>query len=177
MSKKGKGKSLSQQLQQIVDDYMKEFQVDEIDLDSVADWAVETGRYQRKTITIAKQCKRELARVMRSEHLVDPQGREPRKWHSVRVGSGPEQLILWAKFTKAKPNHMRISLQQRRQGIFGRVKQHKVDLDSYNDNNSFKAKLPLFDYDFNKDLEEGQYPTDYPDDPNNPNNGNGKDDE
>ena len=172
---KSKKKSLSAQLQAIVDDYMREFKVDEVDLDSVADWAVETGRYQRKTITIAKQCKRELARVMRSEHLVDPQGREPRKWHSVRVGTGPEQLILWAKFTKAKPPHMRISLQQRRMGILGRVRQHKTDLDSYNDNNSFKATLPLFDYDFNKDLEEGQYPTDYPDsDPNN-GNGDGKD--
>jgi len=67
------------------------------------------------------------------------------------------------EFGKAKPNHMRISLQQRRQGIYGRVRQHKTDLDSYNDNNSFKVTLPLFDYDFNKDLEEATLPTEYPD--------------
>jgi hypothetical protein len=156
-------KSLNQQLQKIVDDYTEEFEVDEIDLDEVAEWAVKTGRYQRKTITIAKQCKRELARVLRTEHFHDPQGREPRKWHPVRIKSGDEQLVLWMEFAKAKPNHMRISLQQRRQGIYGRVRQHKTDLDSYNDNNSFKVTLPLFDYDFNKDLEEGSLPTEYPD--------------
>lgn len=162
-------KSLTQQLQDIVDDYCKEFGVDEVDLDAVAEWAVKTGRYQRKTITIAKQCKRELARALRTEHFHDPQGREPRKWHPVRVTSGDEQMVLWAEFGKAKPNHMRISLQQRRQGIYGRVRQHKIDLDSYNDNNSFKVTLPLFDYDFNKDLEEAALPTEYRDDPDSDN--------
>lgn len=157
-------KSLNQQLQDIVDDYTEEFQVEEIDLDAVSEWAVETKRYQRKIISLAKQCKRELARALRSEHFHDPQGREPRKWHPVRISSGPEQMVLWVEFTKAKPNHMRISLQQRRQGILGRVRQHKTDLDSYNDNNSFKVTLPLFDYDFNKDIEEGALPTEYPED-------------
>jgi hypothetical protein len=59
---------------------------------------------------------------------------------------------------------MRISFQQRRQGILADCRQHKTDVESYNDNNRFKASL-LFDYDFNADLQELELPTKYPDGP------------
>ena len=107
--------SVTHDMQEIADDYQREFEVDVLDLDAVSVWAVKTKRYQRRPMTLEQQCKRDLARALRTQHLRDAQGREPRRWHAVHVTSGSEQLVLWAEFTKAKPNHMRISLQQRRQ--------------------------------------------------------------
>lgn len=154
--------TLRRQLQSIVHDYMEEFGVDEVDLDVVAQWALDTGRYQRKPLDMLKQCKRELSRALRSEHHVDPQGREVRTMHPVRVKDGPEQLVIWADIRNAKPSHMRVSLQQRRQAILRDCYRHSVDTESYNDNNTFKVTLPLFSYDFNTDLDELKLPTDYP---------------
>lgn len=57
---------------------------------------------------------------------------------------------------------MRISLQQRRQYLFSGCKQHKLDFDSYNENNKFGAALPPVSYNFDADLEDLQYPTEYP---------------
>lgn len=159
--------SYSRQLERIVEDYIKEFDVDEVDLDEVSIWAVKTGRYQRKPLTLAQQCRREIARSLRVQHSRDPQGREPRKWHAVIVDR-PEQKAIWAEFKIAKPDHMRISLQQRRQKFAGGIKQHKTDAESYNDNNIYGAKITLFDYDFNKDLEEGDLPGEYKDDDDEP---------
>ena len=59
---------------------------------------------------------------------------------------------------------MRISLQQRRQAALADVRQLKLDFDSYNDNNTFGATLPALDFNFNKDIEEMELPTSYPND-------------
>jgi hypothetical protein len=144
---------------------MKENNVDTVELEQVAEWAVETGRYQRQPLNIVNQCKRELSQALRVEYMKDPQGRDVRRMHPVRIkDEGGEQMVLWADIEYAKPNHMRISFQQRRQGILADCRQHKTDVESYNDNNRFKASL-LFDYDFNADLQELELPTKYPDGP------------
>jgi hypothetical protein len=70
--------------------------------------------------------------------------------------------LEWATGAEADPGHMRLALQQHRQYILGNCRQHKLNFDSYNDNNKFGARLPLFDYNFNKDLEEEAFPTEYP---------------
>ncbi len=83
--------------------------------------------------------------------------------HPVRIKDGPRQMVFWADFRTAKPGHMRLSFQQRRQGILADCRAHKKDIESYNDNNAFNVKLPLFSYDFNPDLREMELPTEYPD--------------
>lgn len=40
--------------------------------------------------------------------------------------------------------------------------QLELDLRSYNDNNLHSAVLPKLDYNFNLDIEEGDFPTSYP---------------
>ncbi len=145
--------------QQIVHDYMQEHNVTEVNLEDVAAWAVRTGRYQRRQPSLEKLCQRELSQALRAETYIDPQGREVRVMHPVRY----EQGVLWATIQDAPPNHMRISLQQRRQAILADCRRHKIDWESYNANNKFSAQLPLLDYNFNPDLEELDYPTVYPD--------------
>lgn len=161
-------KTIGMQLQDIVHEYMIEHGLEEVDLDAAARWAVETGKYQRKTISLEQQCRREMARALRSERHIDPQGREVRTMHPVRVpeikGVKGEQFVLWADIRNATPKHMRLSFSQNRRRILADVKRHKNDVDSYNDNNKHNAVLPLFDYNFNLDLEEGDLPTEYNED-------------
>jgi hypothetical protein len=143
---------------------MHAFSVDEVDLDEVADWAVRTGRYQRPPLSVVQQCKRELARTCREEYHTDPQKREVRSLHPIRIKEADKQMVIWADIRTARPNHMRISLQQRRRGIAADVRQHWTDWGAYNDNNVHGATLPLFDYNFNPDLEESQFSGEWPED-------------
>jgi hypothetical protein len=146
--------------QQIVHEYREEHDnVDVVNLEQVAEWAVRTGRWHRKQPTPEKLCQRELSQALRAETYIDPQGREVRVMHPARN----EQGVLWADIHTATPEHMRISLQQRRQAILADCRRHKIDFDSYNQNNTIGAQLPLFDYNFNLDLGELEFPTDYPD--------------
>lgn len=156
-------KSFQKRMQSFVHEYMQEHGVTTVELEEVAEWAVKTGRYQRQPLSIVKQCKRELSQALRVEYFTDPQGREVRKMHPVRIKDADgEQMVLWADIEGASPNHMRVSFQQRRQGILSDCGQHKTDVASYNDNNRFKASL-MFDYDFSADLQELELPTKYPD--------------
>src|SRR5436309_2942713 len=83
-------------LRGIVHDYMHAFSVHDFDLDEVSDWAVRTGRYQRPPLSMVQQCKRELARTCREEYYTDPQHREVRSLHPVRIKDGDKQMIIWA---------------------------------------------------------------------------------
>jgi hypothetical protein len=158
------GKTIRKQLQAMVHDYMEAMGVSEVDLDEVAAWAVSTGRYQRPPVSIIKQCREQLSEACRSEHFTDPQGRDVRQMHPVKVYDGSKQMVFWADFRTARPSHMRLSFQQRRQAILADCNAHKVDVDSYNDNNAFQVKLPGFSYNFDPDMAEQNLPTEYIDD-------------
>ncbi len=149
-------RSLGVQLLDIVEEYMQEHGVTEIDLDAVSKWACETGRYQRHTINIEKQCKNEMARALRQTRHVDPQNREVRTKHAVTIKYKDEQMVLWIDIRTAKPNTMRRSFTQNRERIVNDVRRHSTDVDSYNDNNLYGASIPLYDYDFNIDLVESK---------------------
>src|SRR5258708_2748098 len=64
--------------------------------------------------------RRELARAMRNDYIEDPQGREVRKYHPVLHYEGEHKISIWAEITTAQPEHMQVSLQQRRQAILER---------------------------------------------------------
>lgn len=104
-------------------------------------------------------CKRELSRAIRNHYYTDPQGREVRLMHPVREA----QMSFWVDIRTARPQAMRLSLQNRRRGILCDCHQHDTDLRSFNDNNLYGEQLPLGDYNFNSDLEEMRRPTNYPD--------------
>ena len=158
-------KSFSQRMQDLAQEYMKLHNVDTIELEEVANWACSTGRYQRRPISMERQCKQELADALRVQHYTDPQGREVRRMHPVRIKDAGLQMVIWADIITAKPSHMRLSLQQSRSGIAADCLAHSSIVDSFNENNRHGETLDLFDYDFNKDVEERKLPTDYPDEP------------
>jgi hypothetical protein len=141
-------------LQELAHKYMKEHRVDKIDLEDVARWAVKKHLYAPKPISVVQQCKREMAKALAIEYHTDPQGREVRSMIAFPVSSNAGQLQWeWAPLYLSTPEQFRLGMQTRRNGIRADCRQHKRDHDSYNDNNEHNAHVPLFDYDFNKDLE------------------------
>lgn len=144
--------------QDIINDYLQETGKVEIDLAEVAEWAINQGLWEKPFLSNAKrQCARALAKAARDEYYTDPQGRRVRTKHAARH----EQGWLWADIKSAPPSHMRLSLQQRRQGVLGDCKQLKTDLDSYNDNNLHGAQIQM-SFDFREDLQELSMPDKYP---------------
>jgi hypothetical protein len=138
-----------------------------IDPSDVANWAYNTGKWNPVPIDPRQTLRRQLSQALRQQYYVDPQGREVRENHHIVIGDRDHRSDLWINHRTAKPEQMHLSLQQRRGGILADCKQHKTDADSYNDNNTYGATLPLFDYNFNPDLEEASQPTKYPDEPPN----------
>lgn len=150
--------SRDKKLQRLAQEYWNTHGDKEQDLDEAARWILGTGRYQCEPITPHQQVKQELARALRNAKFTDEEGNEIRRAHPIRL----KQQVLWSFIEDAPPEHMRLSLQQRRQGILANCHQHSLDTNWYNRHNKFGAQLQLFDYDFNKDLEEQNMPTYYP---------------
>jgi hypothetical protein len=151
-------KTYKEYCQDIINSYLTETKKVEIDMNEVADWAIKEGLWDKPFRNNArKECARSLAQAARDEYYTDPQGRRVRTKHAARN----EQGWLWADIKSAPANHMRLSLQQRRQSIVGDCKQLKTDLDSYNDNNIHGAQI-LMDFNINEDLHELSMPTEYP---------------
>jgi len=134
----------------------------------IASWAISEGLWKRPPMSPEEILRRDLCRALRNDYSVDPQGREVRRFHSVtstiKTSEGERRSSTWYVTEAAPPGHMRISLQQRRQAALADVRQLKLDFDSYNDNNAFGATLPALDFNFNKDIEELEFSTNYPND-------------
>lgn len=117
----------------------------------MAQWAISTGHWVPQPSAIVAQCADQIAKALRDEHYTDPQGRRVRLNHAAQhVG---EQHVLWDDIRTAKPEHMQLSLQQRRQQVLGDCKQLKNDVDSYNENRRPEVMVQIV-FDFTLDLEE-----------------------
>lgn len=121
----------------------------------IATWAIRNGLWEPHPASLVGQCASELSKAMREEYTVDPQGRTVRAKHAAMIKRDGEQLtFVWADIRTASRDHMMISLQQRRQKVFGECRQLKIDVDSYNQN-AGKGLPPIqMVFDFRQDLEE-----------------------
>lgn len=158
-------KSYAEQLQDIIEQYRRAHpDVVQLRMREVASWAMANGLMHPSRRDAISLCAHDLARAASQEYYTDAQGRRVRKKHAVRQlieeEGKPKQLVLWADITNAPPEHMHMSLQQRRTGIVGDCKQLKTDLDSYNDNNVHGAEIQM-SFDFSEDLQELDMPTEY----------------
>jgi hypothetical protein len=156
-------------MQYLLDEYQRTHPAtDSIDPSEVADWAYREGKWKPSPVDPRQILRRQLSQALRQETYIDPQGREVRKNHHIAIGDADNRIDIWINHRTGKPEQMHLSLQQRRSGILADCKHHKLDADSYNDNNVHAVKLPEYDYNFNPDLEELALPTKYSNDP--PNN-------
>ncbi|HEY2094122.1 MAG TPA: hypothetical protein VGJ81_19805 [Thermoanaerobaculia bacterium] len=135
--------------------------------DLIAEWAYNKGLWKRPPVDPVVALSRDIARYLRNIYVTDPQGREVRKNHAVMIEvqtpSGPKRRSIWKELFHADAEHMKVSFQLRRRAAEQDVKQLHLDWSSYQDNNVFGAKLDQMDFDFNKDIEESNLPTTYPD--------------
>ncbi len=148
-------------LQEICRDYMKVHGVDSVDPDEVAMWAISTGRWEERPYSAVKRCRRELVDAMRLEHFEDPQGRDVRRMHPVRVLRGENYTFDWCDIYKMSAKKWKASQNLRRDGVLGVLKQMKTDCESWNENNVHGAQLSLFNPDFTEDLAEMDQPDDF----------------
>ncbi len=161
---KSKEKTRADNMRELLDEYLNEHGYAPVDPTDLFLWARRNGRWQPATRSLLKQFKDELQRAAREDFYTDPQGRTVRRKHAVVVKEGETRHSLWADIETAPPEHMRLSLQQRRRGCLGDVKQLKTDMDSYNDNNNPGPPIQM-SFDFDQDLREMEEEGTYPDAP------------
>ncbi|HEV8336898.1 MAG TPA: hypothetical protein VGR67_10810 [Candidatus Polarisedimenticolia bacterium] len=157
----------SRELEYLLELYKKEHPDDDessrIEPHLVAEWAIRRGLWKRPPTDSVELLRRDLARFLRSETVRDPQGRLVRLNHAIIYLDGRgKKRSRWYRIFDAHDTHMQASSQLRRRAALADVHQLSLDLDSWNENNIHREKLPPMDFDFNKDLDELSRPTHYP---------------
>src|SRR5689334_4179862 len=105
-----------QQMLYLIEQWKQSHKTTVLDTQAVAQWAISQGLWKRPPIDPELLLRRRLATALRTEYYTDPQGREVRKNHPVVISQGEQRKWFWAPITEAPPQHMRLSLQQRRLG-------------------------------------------------------------
>jgi len=143
----------NKQLQKLVYAYMESGQTWPASTHDIAKWAVTKGLWRPQPSAVIDQCANQLAKAMREEHIIDPQGRLVRAKHVAKMERNGEQVALWEDIRTASRQHMEIAFQQRRQQIVGDCKQLKTDVESFNENRNPGNPIQMV-FDFTLDLEE-----------------------
>jgi hypothetical protein len=140
-------------LQAMVDKYTKAGGRWPATTHEIAAWAIQNHLWAPQPSALIDQCAEQLSRAMREQYITDPQGRVIRAKHAARIERDGVQTVLWADIRTAPRIHMAIAFQQRRQQIVGDCRQLKVDVDSYNENQSPSDPIQMV-FDFRADLIE-----------------------
>jgi hypothetical protein len=133
---------------------------------TIAGWAYTEGLWHPSRRSVIDELAKDIGRAMGVEYMTDPQGRRIRAKHArrveVEIDGELKQQTLWDDITTATPEHMQMSFQQRRLMMLHDNHQHKIDVESYNQNWNTGENLE-FSYDYTEDLLEMDQPTEYPD--------------
>lgn len=165
LKKKQIKKTKAKAIQDIVNDYIADGQPWPADKRAIAVWAISRKRWDPSKKSMIDRCAEELATAMRQEMETDPQGRLVRAKNCATVVEKDAQgrtvqKTFWFDRDAGTPDLMRRSLQQRRNGVLGEVKQLKTDCDSYNDNNIHGAHIQM-SFNFESDLDELDQDSEY----------------
>lgn len=131
-----------------------------IDLDSLARFAMDRGLWAKSASKMLQLCKRDFSRAFREQYHNDQQGRRVRRYHAAISNDGEKQRVFWEDIRTASEEHMEVAFQQRRSQIVGDCRQLKIDVDSYNENNTHGGRYQLL-LDFGDDVAELEQPTRY----------------
>ena len=145
--------TLNKQFRRYTQQYMREHDVDAIDLDEVADWMIRQGYWEPESSALRKLCKEKVRCALRQQCFIDAQGRKVRKFHPVVTEKDGKQTSLWYQLPTASRDNIALSFQQRRKGIVGDCRKLKTDVDSFNDNNNDGESIQLT-LDFTNDVLE-----------------------
>lgn len=153
-------------LQEVFHAYQREHGGEPYRMEEVAAWGLHKGLLHPPRTPIVKLLAAQLRRAARDEYISDPQGRRVRRNHARReeclLNGELKQLVFWDDIYTAKPEHMRVSFQQRRSGVLYDCKQLQLDMESWNENNPHGAPPMVIPFNFEPDLAELKEPIDYP---------------
>lgn len=146
--------SYTKQMQRIVEEYRAAGEPWPTSAKNMAAWAIKTGRWELPASAAINRCAEDLSAAMREEYFIDRKGRRVRKLHPAQKKSADgEQFTLWDDIRTAPREHMQLSFQQKRRGIFWDCHQLKTDVDSYNDARPDEENIEMV-FDFTNDLAE-----------------------
>ena|SRR5579872_3473759 len=143
--------SYIEQLQQLADMYFEHHS--DGTAREILGWAYDNKLWEPHPEDFLRQGAEQLARAMREDYGKDPQGRQVRKKHVIKVEREGEQLCLWISDETATREQMEMAFQYRRQLIVGDCWQLKTDVDSYNENRNPGEPIQTV-MDFRNDMEE-----------------------
>ncbi len=117
------------QMMEITRLYIEAGGAEPVDLDKLADFAIDNGHWHRGNIAALRKrmCKRDFSQAFREQYHSDSQGRHVRTWHAKIDREGPRQTTLWGDMRTAPEEHMEVAFQQRRQQIVGDCTQLKTE--------------------------------------------------
>lgn len=141
------------QMQEVVNEYRESGQPWPATSRQLAAWAIRTRHWEPHPSKVISQCADEIARAMREEYIIDPQGRTVRAKHAARLKDDGTQQTFWDDIRTANPEFMQVAFQQRRQQIVGECRQLKQDVDSFNQNRVPMRPIQIV-FDFRDDLAE-----------------------
>ena len=113
------GSHFSSQMLDIAQEYLKQGGTEPIDLDALAQFAIDNELYQKRSRELLIMCKRDFSRAYREQYHKDPQGRSVRTFHAVKEARGESQHVFWADMRTAPEEHMENAFRQRRTLIVG----------------------------------------------------------
>jgi hypothetical protein len=142
-----------EQLQSLANRYFEATGASRATKTEIAGWMIREGLWQPSPELLLHKAAEDLARALREDYYIDPQGRHVRAKHAARIVEDGEQKTFWADLRFASAQHMEIAFKQRRTQIVADCHQLKTDADSYNQNQNPGRPIQLL-FDFTLDLAE-----------------------
>lgn len=145
----------NERFQAIIQRYKAETGEKSVDMERVADWAIQRGAVMPKPKTPRELFAAQLADAARAEYRVDPKtGLSYRGNHAIRSRNRDgRQSVLWIDIEDATRPQMLYSLSDRRQQMVGDAVHLKIDEMVWNGKHPDEEQIQL-DMDFTYDVEE-----------------------
>lgn len=136
----------------------------DVDYKAITKFARDNKLLPFRTITAEEQIEAALRQAVKSATWKNPKGHKVRIYGIPRLFVDGEMMTLPpVDMRYAKPEIAKVIQDANHDGIANDVKRHSIETESYSDNNPYKARLPLYDYNFNPHAEEARHSGTYDD--------------
>lgn len=145
----------NEQLQALIQRYKEETGQKTVDMEAVAEWAIQRGATLPRPKTARELFAAQLADAARAEYRVDPKtGLSYRANYALRRRANDgRQSVLWVDIEDATRPQMHYSLSDRRQQMVGDAVHLKINEMIWNSKHPDEEQIEL-DMDFTYDVEE-----------------------
>ncbi|WP_434480436.1 hypothetical protein [Gemmatimonas sp.] len=143
--------SYTQQLQRIVREYREAGEPWPARSITIADWAIQNGKWELGRSAVLRRCAEEISSAMREEYTTDHKGRRVRVKHPAPAEDGSSPL--WDDMRTAPREHMVRSFAHRRHLVVTDCRQLQIDVEAFNEMRPNMSPIQMV-FDFRDDLAE-----------------------